>query len=118
MAGQRIQATFDAERLVRRADFQELLSRSTLRRAGPIGLLEARMLAAELPANARVKVAGKVFSILHGLNPAEREILILLEKPRAAPELVVMAAGLGLQPECCLDSGYIVGQAQAGSCEC
>ncbi len=88
--GHEIEAVFQAERLVRRADFHDLLLRSSLRRAGLIGLLEARMLGSETPPNTQAKMAGKSFPILHGLTPAEREILLLLEKPRAFSELATL----------------------------
>jgi hypothetical protein len=97
--GHEIEAVFQAERLVRRADFHDLLLRSSVRRAGLIGLLEARMLGSEIPANTQAKLAGKIFSILHGLTPAEREILLLLEKPRVYSELATLIPVLDGKPD-------------------
>jgi hypothetical protein len=98
-ASSEVEAAFLAERMVRRGDFHQALERSRVRRAGLIGLLESRMLGGELRAKAQAQLLGKAFPILHWLDPVEREVLLLIEKPLAVPELLALARGCNLDKE-------------------
>ncbi len=98
-AGAEVEGAFFAERVVRKADFCQMLERSRVRRAGPIGLLESRVLGGELRAKTQVQLLGRTLPILHRLNPVEREVLLLIEEPRAVPELLVLARGVNLDKE-------------------
>jgi hypothetical protein len=91
VAGAEITAAFAAERLVRRPDFPELLSQGRLRRAGPIALLEVRALGHEVRTQAQAELLGKALPIIHSLDTAERELLVLLEKPLPFSELLALA---------------------------
>ena len=98
-AGNEVEAAFAAERLVRKLNFREQLKISHLRRATPLGLLEARSLGAQLPPSTQVNQLGKAFSIRQMLNPMEREILLLLEKPMSFRELTALAQVRALDNE-------------------
>ena len=98
-AGFDVEAVFRAERLVRRPGFHELLERSRVRRAGPIRLVEARVLGSQLQANAQVTLLGKTLPISQRLAPLVREVLVLLEKPLAVSELLALSQGPKLDKE-------------------
>lgn len=104
VAGAELAAVFATERMVRHANFRELLERGRVRRAGPIALLEARVLGRDLRPNAQAELLGKALPILHTLDPVEREVLLLMEKPLAVSELLTLARGLNLDPEAVVDA--------------
>ena len=89
-----MEADFAAERLARKPNFYELLERGHVRWAGPMALLEARVLGRDVRASAQAELLGKALPILQPLDPVERDILILIEKPLAVSELLVLAQGL------------------------
>jgi hypothetical protein len=95
-AGTEVEAALLAERMVRRFNFHEMLERGRVRRAGPIGLLEGRVLGRELPVNTQAELLGKALPILHRLDPVEREVLVLIEKSLAVPELLELAREFNL----------------------
>ena len=94
-AGAELEAMFTAERTARRADLPETLERGRLRRAGPIGLMDARMLGSDLRANTQARLLGTALPVVHWLDPVERELLVLLEEPLEFSELIARARGLG-----------------------
>lgn len=93
------EAMFFAECIARRPNLYETLERSSVRRGGPIGLMEARVLGSELCANAKAKLLGKELSIVQWLEPVEREVLVLIEKPLSFQELLTLAYGHRLDKE-------------------
>ena len=98
-AGIELEAMFNAERMARRSDLPERLGRSLLQRTGPIGFMESRVLGGNLRANAQAQLLGTALPVVRWLDPAERELLLLLEAPLAWPELVSQAGGVGLDRE-------------------
>jgi hypothetical protein len=54
---------FSAERTARQPNLYEMLEHSQMRLAGPIGVMEDRVLGSELRANAQVQLLGKALSI-------------------------------------------------------
>jgi hypothetical protein len=90
-AGAEIDAIFQAERLARRLDLPQVLKTAHLRRAGPIALLDARLLGGNLQANAKATLLGQPLSIEYPLDPLEREILNYLENPTAVSEILNLA---------------------------
>lgn len=98
-AGHEVEAAFAAERLVRKTHFREQLETARLRRAAPLGLVDARSLGVQLPPSTQVKQLGKAFSILQVLDPVEREILLLLEKPMSFSDLITFAQARSLKKE-------------------
>lgn len=98
-ASTEIEAIFSAERLSRQPNLYEMLEHSQMRRADPIGLMEARVLGSELHSNAKVQLLGKALSIFKWLNPIEQEILMLMEKPLVLPELLALTSKLKLPEE-------------------
>ncbi len=94
-AGHEIDAVFFAERWTRQRHWQQILQRSWLRRAGPIAILDAQLIGADLRANkltARslrsknlcsknlqskisATLLGQALKIDHPLDPLERDIL-------------------------------------------
>lgn len=101
-AGAEVEAMFSAERTARRPDLRQVLERGRVFRAGPIGLMEARVLGRDLRANAQAQLLGRSFPIFQWLAPVEREVLVLLEGPLAMPELMERAHGLNLDREAVL----------------
>lgn len=89
-AGTEIDATFLAERMVRKADLQQILSRSWVRRSGPIALLDAQVLGREIRAHAKATLMGQALTIERALNPVEREVLCRLEGRTAVSDLLVI----------------------------
>jgi hypothetical protein len=87
-AGGEIDAAFLAERLTRHSDWQQILRHSWLRRAGPIALLEARVLGSGIRAKAKATLLGQSLTIEHQLDPVEREILDRIEGRIPVPELI------------------------------
>jgi hypothetical protein len=88
-AGAEIDAVFLAERLTRQHDWQQILRHSSLHRAGPTVLLDARVLSSDIPAKAKATVLGRSLRIEHQLNPVERQVLERLEGTRiAVPDLI------------------------------
>lgn len=98
-AGNEIEAMFSAERMARQPNLYKTLGSSRLRRSGPIGLMEARVLGSELSTNVQAKLLGRALTTLNEINPFEREVLELIEKPVALPELLVLTREVNLQEE-------------------
>jgi methylase of polypeptide subunit release factors len=78
-AGEQIHAAFLAECLTRRLDWPQGLEHNWVRRAGPIALLDARMLGSDLPAKVKATLLGQALRIEHQIDPVEREILNRME---------------------------------------
>ncbi|HEY2390244.1 MAG TPA: methyltransferase [Candidatus Angelobacter sp.] len=87
-AWKEIEAAFLAERLSRQPDLCELLTRSWMRRTGPIALFDARALGSNLPPSAKATLLGQALTIEHALDPVEREILLRSERRIAITELL------------------------------
>jgi len=87
-AGAEIDAAFLAERLIRRSDWEQVLKRSRLHRAGPIALLDARMLGSDIPAKTKATLLGQALKIEHHLDPVEREILIRMKGRIPVPDVI------------------------------
>jgi hypothetical protein len=98
-AGTEVEAMFTAERIARNPNLHEILERSRLRRAGPVGLMESRVLGSELCANTQAQLLGKKLPTVQWLDPVERELLVLIEEPLEFPELLALARGLNLDEE-------------------
>lgn len=98
-AGTEIESMFFTERMAHQPNLYETLERSKIRQAGPIGLMEARVLGSELRANAQAQLLGKALPIFRWLNPVEREVLVLMEKPLSLPELLALTRKLNLHDE-------------------
>jgi SAM-dependent methyltransferase len=96
-AGTEVEAMFLAERRARTANLEALLERSRLRRVGPIGLMEARMLGSDLRVNARAELLGQSLSIVNWLNPVEREVMMMIDETSAMPEIVKAASSLNIE---------------------
>jgi methylase of polypeptide subunit release factors len=79
-AGAEIDAIFEAERVARHADWQTLKD-SWLSRAGPIALLDARVLGGNIRARAKATLMGQALTIEHHIDPVEREILDRMDGP-------------------------------------
>jgi hypothetical protein len=91
-AGAEIEAAFVAQRMVRRNDWSEVVQRRSLRRAGPIALVDARLLGTELGANAKATLLGRALVVEHQLNQVERQILNHIDE---RPTLAELSAALG-----------------------
>jgi methylase of polypeptide subunit release factors len=89
-AGAEIDAAFAAERLTRHPDFEQAFAHSRLSRAGPIALLDARVLGSDIPAKAKATLLGQALTIEHQLDPVEREIVDRLDARIPVPELMKM----------------------------
>jgi hypothetical protein len=87
-AGTEIEAAFLAERASRRPDLRHYLAGRTLRRAGPVALLDARVLGGDLRAKPKATLLGQALSIEHRLEPLERQLLARLETPMALAEWI------------------------------
>jgi methylase of polypeptide subunit release factors len=74
-AGAEIDAAFLAERMMRHADCEHVLKQSCLCLAGPIALLDARVLGSDLAAKAKATLMGQALTIEHRLDATEREVL-------------------------------------------
>ena len=98
-AGTEVEAMFKTERMARKPDLHEILERSRVRRAGPVGLMESRVLGSELRANAQAQLLGKTLPILQWLDPIEREVLVLMEEPLEFPALLALARGINIDDE-------------------
>jgi carbamoyltransferase len=101
-AGNEVEAMFLAERMVRQPNLYEMLQRSQIRRAGPIGLMDARVLGSELHANTQAKLLGKVIPIPKWINPVEKEVLVLIEKQLELSELLALTQEINLSDEAVL----------------
>jgi SAM-dependent methyltransferase len=88
-AGPEVEAVFSLERTMR-LNRDGALERRRVSRAGPIALTESRVLGGQIPAAVRATPLGKALTVEYSLDPAEREILIGLEKPLAVAELVAL----------------------------
>jgi SAM-dependent methyltransferase len=98
-AGAEIEADFLAERMIRRPDFAQNLEQFRLGLAGPVALLDARVLGSDLPAHAKATRLGQALTIEHPLDPVEREILLSIERPIDASELLTVLGKLGIGRE-------------------
>ena len=97
--GNEVEALFIAERLARKPNLREILECCRVRRAGQIGLMEARILGSKLRANTQAQLLGNAMSIIQWLDPVEREILVLMEEPLDMSELIALLRGLNLDKE-------------------
>ncbi len=101
-AGAEIEAAFQAERFSRRLDLHETLKRSSLRRTGPIALLDAQLLGGELglelKTNAKATLLGQALPVEHQLDPVERELLnfLNLDTPVPVSDLLGQARQLNI----------------------
>ena len=84
-AGAQIDAAFAAERLTRRSDWRQLLNRNSIRAAGPVALLDARVLGRDLHAKTQATLLGQPLTIEHQLGHVERQLLDQLEKDGRIP---------------------------------
>ena len=91
-AGAELASMFILERMARKSNLFETLERSRLRRAGPIGLMEAQVLGSNLRANAKAQLLGKALPTVQWLDSVEREVLVLLEQPLEWSELFALAS--------------------------
>jgi hypothetical protein len=98
-AGAEVEAMFIAERMARKPDLHETLECSRVRRTGPIGLVETRVLGSELRANAQAQLLGKKLPIFQWLDPVEREVLVLMEEPLEMQDLLALACRLNIADE-------------------
>ena len=98
-AGKEIEEVFLTERMVRRPDFCRILEHSRIRRAGPIGLMEACVLGSGLRADTQAQLLGRAFPILKYLNPIELEVLTLMEEPLEFSELLALTQDRGIRSE-------------------
>ena len=103
-AGHEVAAAFDAERLARKPNFLQELELGRVRRAGPVALLEARVLGREIHAHSQAELLGNSLPILYSLAPEERVILALIEKPLAVTELLALTQGVNLDRKAVLNS--------------
>lgn len=94
-----VDTMFAAERMSRKPNLHEILEHTQMRRAGLIGLMEARVLGSELRANAKAQLFGTSLPIYQWLDPVEREILVVMEEPLHMSELMVLVRGLNLGKE-------------------
>jgi hypothetical protein len=93
-AGTEIEAAFAAERIARKPDLHEVLRRSWLRLAGPVALLDARVLGGQVSPSAKAVLLGQAVRIEHQLDPLEREVLNRMEKRIALAELLTISREL------------------------
>jgi len=114
-AGNELESMFFAERMVRQPNLYEMLECSQIRRAGPIGLMDARVLGSELYANTQAKLLGNMIPIPKLLNLVEKEVLVLIEKPLELSELLSLTQELNLRDETVLTavislirSGFVI----------
>lgn len=94
-AGAEIGAAFLAERLTRQLDWQRTLEHSWLRRAGPIALLDARVLGSDLPTKVKATLLGQALRVEHQIDPVEQEILNHMEgESILVPDLIAILRDL------------------------
>jgi methylase of polypeptide subunit release factors len=96
-AGAEIDAAFVAERITRHADLEPALHHSWLCRAGPIALLDARVLGSDLRAKAKATLLGQALTIEHVLDPIEREMLERIDARIPVPELIRVFRDLNVE---------------------
>lgn len=93
-----LEAAFLAEHMVSKFNFHEMLERSLVCRAGPIGLMEVRMLGGELRPNAQVELLGERVLLCNGsirLNERSSH----RERPLAVPDLLMLASRFNLNKQ-------------------
>jgi methylase of polypeptide subunit release factors len=95
-AGQEIDAAFLAERLTRRPDWQQMLRQSCLRLAGPIAVLDARVLGSDTSPKAKATLLGRALKIEGQIDVAEREILHRMEKTVLMQDLIDILGDLDM----------------------
>jgi hypothetical protein len=96
-ASTEVEAMFVAERMARDPNLYRILERSRIRRTGPVGLMEARVLDSEICTRTEAKLLGKALPILQWLDPVERDVLVLMKEPLGLPELHARARKLNLE---------------------
>jgi hypothetical protein len=87
-AGAEIDAAFLAERLTRHVDFETAIKDSWLSLAGPIELLDARVLGGDRAARTKATLLGQALHMEHQLDSLEREILSGMEGRVSMQELL------------------------------
>ncbi len=98
-AGREIEAIFLAERMTRKFDPRDTLKRNRLRRAGPVALLDGRLLGREIPATAKATLLGQALPMEHQLDSTEREILVRAERSIGMAELLAISRELDVSEE-------------------
>jgi methylase of polypeptide subunit release factors len=94
-AGAEVEEVFSRQRRNRAQDGWRV------RRSDQIALTESRLLGSQIPGAARATLLGRALTVEHSLNPAEREILLRLDKPVDASELPAL---LNLDPTTVLEA--------------
>jgi hypothetical protein len=89
-AGAEIDAAFLAERMTRYLDWRQSLKHNWVRRAGPVALLDARVLGSDLPAKIKATLLGQSLRIEHQIDPVEREILNRAEARILVSDLIAI----------------------------
>lgn len=98
-AGKEIESIFLAERMARKIDLRETLKSDRLRRAGPVALLDGRLLGRDIPATAKATLLGQALPMEHQLNSTEREVLLRAEKSFGMAELVTISREFDVREE-------------------
>lgn len=95
-AGPEVEAMLASERAARRPDLYGALERCRVCRAGPMGLMEVRVLGSELRAKAQAHLLDRSLPVFQWLDPLERDVLDLMDKPLRLHELMALARRLNL----------------------
>lgn len=90
-AGAEVAAVFFREHAARSRDRAGTLDGRSVRRAGPVALLESQVLGTEIRAAARATLLGQAFAVEHQLDPLECAILRGLESPVAVSRVLEVA---------------------------
>ncbi len=105
-AGAEVEAVFSRERLARQRNRETPPGHSWVRRAGPVALLESRVLGTGIRAPARATLLGQALAIEHQLDPIECDILQGLERPITLAKLLEVARGHNLDESTVLAAAY------------
>jgi hypothetical protein len=93
-AGEEIEAAFLAERLSRRMDLNEKLMSSWVCLAGPLALLDARVLGSNISSAVKATPLGRALTMEYLLDPIQREILLRSRDRLSVSQLLTILGDL------------------------
>jgi carbamoyltransferase len=98
-AGAEVEEMFIAEHIIRQPFLYETLKNARLCRAEQIELTETMALDAKVCTNTQTQLLKKALSVFRWINPVERELLLMLEKPLAMSEILAITNKLNIQEQ-------------------
>jgi hypothetical protein len=99
-----MEAIFGFERLARDPALPERMKSGKVARTGPIALLQAIPLGAQVPPTAQARLVGRTIPLDYQLDAMEQDLLCCMEHPVATMDLLAASTKAGMQENLVMDA--------------